>query len=175
MIFLPGSLLRTNNKGSDNSIWLTCNFQILIFDYLLHVHGIYFWNSITFLQTKLVKKFGNFCKKAVLLKDEVIFDLQLRRHLNLFSRLGALTGGLESTSAHVDPRRTHVAPIGPSWTPPWNPPGWNRGRSTKSTADSTWVGRSQFHKSTRMVVRRGVPSPWTPPQTGSRAPLRTHF
>ena len=80
-----------------------------------------------------MKKFGNFCKKAVLLKDEVIFDLQLRRHLNLFSRLGALTGGLESTSAHVDPRRTHVAPIGPSWTPPRTPPGWNRDGSTKDS------------------------------------------
>ena len=71
-------------------------------------------------------RFGNFCKKAVLLKDEVIFDLQLRRHLNLFSRLGALTGGLESTSAHVDP-------IGRSWTPPRTPPGWNRDGSTKDS------------------------------------------
>ena len=43
---------------------------------------------------------------------------------------------------HVVPRRTHVAPIGPSWSPPRTPPGWSRGGSTKSAADSDGLRRT---------------------------------
>ena len=65
---------------------------------------------------------------------------------NRETKFGALIGGLNPCRLHMGPKQTHLALIGPSWTLPLTPPGWNCGRSNKSAADSdglyggsTWV------------------------------------